>query len=411
MTLESHSHEIQHKRFEKGTLHSEIQMLSSLSNVKTNPRKSPFGLIIRIVFPKPLLHSSDIVFDLYLEGKFPFQSPKLLSESQFAFPSVSDGRDLLSVILPQKWTPSITSAEIISLLPSFVKSTLLSVQEDLPHRDFGKFHLGSPYSLEIWSQKEGMGVLLCTEKDMKNVNYIKDRAIAVTHTVILVFELNEENPGIGYLLSWATLQSLNLIKRSRQDPERLTFEWRQIGDSPPCCQEFRVPQASDLIDLITRNMKKVWAINKKNAGQTIREDEVNGNVIKSVDIDSLMAKVEEGESELEKEVTLERVNCLLMAYQQAVEYYAAVGDGNFDRLLRKMHRMMADERVLMVMQGRGTEEKKEREDSRKGEEEEKARNYEEKKDEEGKKEIEKEEEVGGEELEDDRKQKDEAETE
>ena len=76
--------------------------MSNLVGVHTQVRTSPFGIIIRISYEKKILYSKDIEFDLYLEGKYPFQPPRLLCESVFAFPSVSDGRDLLPEILKQK---------------------------------------------------------------------------------------------------------------------------------------------------------------------------------------------------------------------------------------------------------------------------------------------------------------------
>ena len=49
-----------------------------------------------------MIHSKEIQFDLYLEGKYPFQAPKLLCETVTSFPSASDGRDLLPEILKHK---------------------------------------------------------------------------------------------------------------------------------------------------------------------------------------------------------------------------------------------------------------------------------------------------------------------
>ena len=79
-----------------------MKLLGNLVGVKTYPRQTLFGVIVRVVYAKDLVYDKELQFDLYLEGKYPFQAPKLLFESVISFPSVSDGRDLLSEILKQK---------------------------------------------------------------------------------------------------------------------------------------------------------------------------------------------------------------------------------------------------------------------------------------------------------------------
>ena len=327
--------------------------MSNLVGVHTQVRTSPFGIIIRISYEKKILYSKDIEFDLYLEGKYPFQPPRLLCESVFAFPSVSDGRDLLPEILKQKWTPSITSTDIINLIPGFFINDLLPNQAELQNRDFGKFHLGSPYSLEIWERKESMRSFYSIENDIKNPKYTKERIIVVTHTVILLLELNERHPGMGYLISWATLQSLNVIKRSRSEPERITFEWRKIEENPPYSQQFTILKASEVIDLINRNIQKIGAGNKNQGNNSVyNEEEVTGKSIKKMNINEILQAIEVYEDNLENKMSVNIINSLMELYQQAIEYFAAIGNPQHEMFLRRMHMLLADENILAVLQGK-----------------------------------------------------------
>jgi Ubiquitin-conjugating enzyme len=300
-----------------------------------------------------MLHSKELQFDLYLEGKYPFQAPKLLFESVISFPSAADGRDMLSEILKQKWTPSITSADIIGLIPHFFANVLSKIQSELQNKDFGKFHLGNPYYLETWERKESMGCYYCTESDIKTQKPVKEKMIAVTHTIILQFELNQEYPGIGYLISWATLQSLNTIKRSRQETDKITLEWKQIGDNLPYSQQFKIPQANEFIDLISRNMQRIGAIVKKNSMNSVfQEDEVNGKAIKKMNINEILQAIEVYEDNIQSLMNVDLINSLLELYQQAIEYFAAVSNPQYDIFLKRMHMLLSNETVLAVLQGK-----------------------------------------------------------
>ena len=288
-----------------------------------------------------------------MEGKYPFQAPKLLCETVSSFPSVSDGRDLLPEILKQKWTPSITSADIIGMIPAFYTNTLLPIQAELQNKDFGRFHLGSPYYMETWDRKEGIASYYCTECDVNNQKAPKERAIVLTHTAILMLDLNQKHPGIGYLVSWATLPSLSTIKRSRSVPERITFEWKQIEENQAYSQQFRIPQANEFIDLLSRNMKRIGAVIKRQGISSLfSEDEVTGKVIKSMDINEILAAIEVYEDNFERNINVQIVNSLMELYQQAIEYFAAVSNSQYGIFLQRMHMLLANETVMNLLQGK-----------------------------------------------------------
>jgi hypothetical protein len=110
---DSFSLDIQQKRFEKGRGYSEIKLVESIEGLNASHRPTAFGMVITVEITKR-------EFEIHLEGKYPFQPPKLLSRSVTDFPSISDGRDLLQDVLKRNWTPNITAQEIISHLPSFL---------------------------------------------------------------------------------------------------------------------------------------------------------------------------------------------------------------------------------------------------------------------------------------------------
>ena len=78
-------------------------------DTQTEHRSTPFGAIVRVHLPK--------LFDIYLEGRFPFDPPRICCESVEEFPSIADGRDLVFEVIQRNWVPSISAAEIVGLLP------------------------------------------------------------------------------------------------------------------------------------------------------------------------------------------------------------------------------------------------------------------------------------------------------
>ena len=325
--------------------------MSSLPNIKILPRKAPFSIIVRIIFLPNHLGPKEVHFDLYLEGKYPFQSPKLYCESVDSFPSVSDGRDLIEELLQSRWSPSITCSDIINKIPEFYSSCILPNQEILFSINFGKYHLGSPYLLDLWYKKEGMNSYYCTENDLNNWKFVKERMIVVTHTTILIFELNTQIIDVGYLLSWATIQSLGSIKRAMSEPDRLTFEWKKIGDSEALSQQFKVPQASEMIELISRNMKRIIALSKeRESRQVFSEEDVTGKLIKNTKIADVLETIKDLENELEVRLRLHGINQLMELYQHVIEYYTATDSLEFQVYLKKLHYLLSDEKIAAVLQ-------------------------------------------------------------
>ena len=258
---DSFSQDIQQKRFEKGSVNIEIKLVESIEGVNTSRRSTAFGIVITVEINKR-------EFDIHLEGKYPFQPPKLLSRSVTDFPSISDGRDLLQDVIQRNWTPNITAHEIITHLPRFLviliqEEVTQKITSETPNVEFGTFHLGHPMYLDTWDRKQGMASFNAIELDPQNPKFNKNRRIVVTHTVLLQLEVNNQYPGIGHLVSWATLQALSNIKRSKSDPSKLTFQWKQMGSSPPFAQLFQVSDADSCIDLISRNMNRMGAIVKR----------------------------------------------------------------------------------------------------------------------------------------------------
>lgn len=106
-------------------------------------------------------------FDILLRDKFPFQPPIIMAKTRFSDPSLADGRDLLTCLLPdeqREWRPSMNLFDIIQQIPDFISHII--GKEEQPGakneiRALGRFHLNLNYDMLIWLNNADCRVFPC----------------------------------------------------------------------------------------------------------------------------------------------------------------------------------------------------------------------------------------------------------
>jgi hypothetical protein len=68
----------------------------------------------------------------------------------------------------------------------------------------------------------------CEEQDEQDEELFYQRLLVVTPTAVLIMEPQKNMKGMGLLLAWATLQSLDKLRRNLNRPELVSFIWRQV---------------------------------------------------------------------------------------------------------------------------------------------------------------------------------------
>jgi len=105
-----------HERIDK-----ELLLLRNLPNqYKLGQKKTALGRVIYLEITKSALSVPTSIetfnFDILLRDKFPFQPPIIMTKTRFSNPSLADGRDILTHLLPydqREWRPSMNLFEII----------------------------------------------------------------------------------------------------------------------------------------------------------------------------------------------------------------------------------------------------------------------------------------------------------
>ena len=71
-----------------------------------------------------------------------------------------------------------------------------------------------------------------------------------------------------------------------------------------------------------------------------------------MNINEILQAIEVYEDNLENKMSVNIINSLMELYQQAIEYFAAIGNPQHEMFLRRMHMLLADENILAVLQGK-----------------------------------------------------------
>ena len=92
------------------------------------------------------------------------------------------------------------------------------------------------------------------------INKVKKRAIidvyvVISESVFLVLEPEAKMKGIGKLVSWGTLPTIDNIKRNLDNPDFLTISWRKVDYKEPWILSILLPNnADDCVNLIMKHL-------------------------------------------------------------------------------------------------------------------------------------------------------------
>jgi hypothetical protein len=111
---------------------------------------------------------------------------------------------------------------------------------------------------------------------------IIDVYIVISETIFLVLEPEAQKKGIGKLVSWGTLPTIDNIKRNLENPDFLTISWRKVDQKEPWVLNILLPNnANDCVTLILKHLKKQGlAIDKKyQKKKKLQESEVTSKAL------------------------------------------------------------------------------------------------------------------------------------
>ncbi len=165
-----------------------------------------------------------------------------------------------------------------------------------------------------------------------------DVFIVVTESVFLVLEPDHKVKNVARLVAWATLPSLEQLRRNLDNSDYVTFQWRKVDHRDPWILNLIMQNANECVNLISKNLKRLGMIVNKNyeKKRKILESEVTEKAMKELKINTLLERISQYEAVLEKEQSQQVVQSLIMLYNKAIEYYSALNDERHLEYLQKL---------------------------------------------------------------------------
>lgn len=326
----------------------ELQLLETFPAEYTFARReTPFGLIVTVELSRRLYEEAarqlgDVVFEVHLEGKFPFAPPVLCCVTHFTRPTIADGRDLLQHVIRSTWSPSYTISSLVSELPGLVRSC--ATQGPRCALEMGTYPLEAPLSLSTWEGLDSMSLFPCKELDSD-----ESRLLVITETALLLLTQPPKYLNIGLPTFFLPLLSLSDIRRQRKSPTKLTFEWSVTGQTQSLA--LLVKESDRCLTLISNNVSALKRIPTVDSGSLLNEEDVTKKALRKIPINEVLQAIAVYESNFDDQLNVEMVNSLLGLYQQAIEYFSGVGDPRYDEFLDRMHVILSKDEVLAVLGG------------------------------------------------------------
>lgn len=173
-----------------------------------------------------------------------------------------------------------------------------------------------------------------------------DREIVITQTAFLIF--SQSVTRVCKLEFWATLQSLERIRRNMNCPNILALQWRTVEEGQqPCVTILKVgdtkKQIDKFISTIVDRMKEMGVAYSKNVKKNykIAESDVSKGSIAQMDIRNIMASINNYEEAIDQgDLDIETIQTLTALYPKAIEYFSAFDNNMYNDLLNRMQSLL-----------------------------------------------------------------------
>jgi len=181
--------------------------------------------------------------------------------------------------------------------------------------------------------------------------------------------------GIGRLVSWGTLPTIDNIKRNLDNPDQVTISWRKVDYKEPWILSLAMPNvAEECVTLIIGHLtKQGLTIDKRyDKRKKLSESEVTAQGVKQQQsqIEKLLktiyqyeqvvetaksaldggAEVNYDEDDGAPQLSPATVQHLISLYNKAIEYYSALNDERHIEYLQKLQNLLLDEKMQKILE-------------------------------------------------------------
>lgn len=181
------------------------------------------------------------------------------------------------------------------------------------------------------------------------------RKVVMTHSCLLIFSPSGASDHAGQLEFWATLQSLERIRRNLNYPNIVALQWRKVSEeAEPMVTVMKVgetkEQVDEFISSIVQRMQQMGVAYKKNVNKKISENEVSKASIAKMDIGLILSHIENYEAAIDGgDLNISTIQTLTTLYQKGIEYFSALDDVMFSDLLNRMQSLLQRDDIQVIL--------------------------------------------------------------
>lgn len=168
------------------------------------------------------------------------------------------------------------------------------------------------------------------------------RVLLVTESCLLILESLPNFPRLAQLVFWATLSSIEGMKRNLNCPSLMSIKWRSyFSEDMDHTSVLRIGQKKNdtdlFIKLVRDRIKRMGLDSRKNVESKISESDVKIGSAARLDIHLILDAIDRHEEFIAAgELDIDTIQGLTTLYQKGIEYYSAFDNVMFTDLLYRM---------------------------------------------------------------------------
>ena len=300
-----------------------------------------------LISDSPIKINENVDFLIMIGKYFPFVPPKVLCLTNFSFPNLNDGRDLLDDIMKFPWSNQFKLQFIVTLIPKFIVEFLTKIKSGIYHV-WGKFYLDEIYDYDILKNLQNKffenaeEIIILNNKKI----YEENRLILISDEYFLMFQdMGIFNIGSFKLIFLANIKSLsNIYQNSTTNTIDLKF-W--VKKDKFCSIKLKTKLGGKILNILTENLKNnkiEYKMTNKTLGKKIGkipnieinmvEEEINKLEIKNINFENSSPQT---------------IKFLLNLYEKAVDYYSALNNEKYFDYMVKIQKIMGNEKISKML--------------------------------------------------------------
>ena len=300
-----------------------------------------------LISDSPIKINENVDFLVMIGKYFPFVPPKVLCLTNFSFPNLNDGRDLLDDIMKFPWSNQFKLQFIVTLIPKFIVEFLTKIKSGIYHV-WGKFYLDEIYDYDILKNLQNKffenaeEIIILNNKKI----YEENRLILISDEYFLMFQdMGIFNIGSFKLIFLANIKSLsNIYQNSTTNTIDLKF-W--VKKDKFCSIKLKTKLGGKILNILTENLKNnkiEYKMTNKSLGKktgkipnieiNMVEEEINKLEIKNINFENSSPQT---------------IKFLLNLYEKAVDYYSALNNEKYFDYMVKIQKIMGNEKISKML--------------------------------------------------------------